>query len=142
MLPFFYLHAMIRQLLIMLLFITSPLLSFSKGAGGVYYITGKASAAHRVLANQPLTIKFNNNTWTVLTDREGYFRIAVPWSTACPSGITALRRKRLNKRMNPKWIIVQYEQYEVKLQNDWKKYARRSFADEEESIRKKDLHFE
>jgi hypothetical protein len=132
---------MIRTLMLVL-FVISPLLSSAKGGSGIYYISGKAYGPGRsLLANETITVDFQGKTWTVNTDNEGNYELEIRWYSACPSGATKAGMERQERQLNPKWIVVKYGSYEMKIQNQWKKYAKSGNKDKNEVTRKLDLQF-
>jgi hypothetical protein len=110
--------------------------SYSKGIFGSYAITGKAYDKSGVLIkNDKITVEFNGERKNVETDSLGNYTIGIGYATACPSVFRGLKRRKANKKMNPKFIVINYNDQEIVIKNKWRKYVpkRRRYLD---------LHFE
>gem|GEM_PF-1525439 len=116
--------------------------AFGKGCSGTYFISGTAYTADKtILKNVTLTVKFGEETKTVLTDINGHFEIELAWTSACPSGRTKEQHKQDNKKINPRLIYLSYADKELKLENKWEKFAD-CFPDSKDAVTwKKDLYF-
>lgn len=132
-----------RILLTTLLFISMANLGFADGAIGVYYIRGTAFGAGKsdTLKNVELAVKIKNETRNIKTDDKGEFVIEIPWSGACPTGSTPEDMARQERMYNPRYIYVKYSGKEVKIINEWKKYARESFKTKEEVTKNQNIFF-
>ena len=126
-----------KRTLAILFFIFSVTGLYAKGGAGSYFIKGTAFGINNtLLKNCELTVTAGGNTQVVKTDSLGQFEIAISWETACPSGISAAKRRRETKRHNPKYIYIKYNDKELKLNNDWEKYAQ-LFPETKETVTKK-----
>jgi hypothetical protein len=128
--------------LTLMLSIFLPKISIGKGCSGTYFISGTVYSVNKtVLKNVTITVKFGNETNTVLTDSNGHFEIELKWASACPSGRTKARIRKANEKINPKYIYIEYSNKKIKLDNKWKVYAD-CFPDSKDKITwKKNLYF-
>ncbi|HWY35397.1 MAG TPA: hypothetical protein VNX68_12185 [Nitrosopumilaceae archaeon] len=114
----------------------------AKGGSGAYYIKGIAFGTDKSkLINVEFTVRVAGKTKMVRTDDSGQFEIEVPWETACPSGITKKQYKRKTDRMNPTYIYLKYKDIEIKIKNEWEKYAQLFPESKEGVTQKKDAYF-
>ncbi len=118
----FDLILMVRRLLFLLFFLSlSPV---GRGAGyfGQYFIEGRAGVFHREwLSNDTLRVRLGRKEgWgTVITDSSGHFRFSV---TKIAQGCiirSLAQSKRVNKRVNPKWIFIVCRGVRIKIRNAW-----------------------
>ncbi|HYV93678.1 MAG TPA: hypothetical protein VE978_18025 [Chitinophagales bacterium] len=131
-----------RYILTILFFSLLTAITFAKGGSGIYYIKGTAYGADKaILKNAELTVKVGGRIKTIRTDDHGQFEIEVQWESACPSGRTILQHRCDNKKINPEFIYIRYDDKEVKVNNKWKKYGQLFPESEDKIIRKKDLYF-
>ncbi|MCW3082780.1 MAG: hypothetical protein JWP12_146 [Bacteroidetes bacterium] len=131
-----------KRTLALLFFIFSVTGLFAKGRAGSYFVKGTAYGINKtLLKNCELSVTTGGKTQIVTTDSAGQFEIEVAWATACPSGISAAKQRRETKRHNPKYIYIKYKDKELKLNNDWKKYAQRFPETKEAVTKKQDLSF-
>lgn len=108
--------------------------TYGKGCSGTYFIMGTAYSLDKTaLKNVTLTIRFGNETKSVLTDSSGHYEIELAWTNACPSGRLDFQHKRDNKKLNPQFIYVGHSKKEIKLENKWEKYAK-CFPKSKESV--------
>ena len=132
-----------KQILIILFLISLTTGAFAKGFTGSYYIKGTAFNKNKtILKNVNFTVKIGSTIKTVTTDDNGLFEIEIHWENACPSLRTFEQHKCDNKKLNPEFIYISYEDKEIKLNNKWKKYLISFPKSKEKSIRKKDLNFD
>lgn len=118
------LHLRTIYILPILLFILSTHTSFGMGCYGTYYISGIAySETNTILKNAAINIKFGNESKTILTDSTGHFNVELGWRSACPSGATRGQTRRRNKELNPQFVYFDYEGKEIRLKNEWERYA-------------------
>lgn len=116
--------------------------AFGKGCSGTYFISGTAYSANKtILKNVTLTVKFGKETKTVLTDSNGHFEIELTWTNACPSKRTKEQHKQDNSRINPPFIYISYANKEIKLVNEWEKFADCFTDSKDKTTWKKDLYF-
>lgn len=115
---------------------------FGKGCSGTYFIKGKAYAADKtVLKNDTLTLKFGDEIQTIVTDNEGNFKIRLHWSNACPSNRSKEQHKRDNEKLNPPFIYISRAGKEIKLENNWEKYAECFPKSEKKVTKREELRF-
>lgn len=116
--------------------------SFGKGCSGTYYIKGIAFTNNKtILKNVELLVYFGDEVKTVTTDEKGHFDIEIKWSNACPSMLSKAQHDAQNAKRNPKTIFIKYNNTQVELENDWKKYARCFPKNKKQVTRKLDLNF-
>ena len=123
----------LKKFLILLLIILSSVF-FGKGAGGVYKIEGTmySKEAKKIISNAVFTV----NKINVKTDAFGNYKVEIAWDTQCPSDLNFFKRRIFIKNSNPKYIVFNYENKEIKIRNKWKKYGRRYSL----KINKKNYH--
>lgn len=131
-----------KQILTILFFLALTTGTFAKGGSGIYYIKGTAYGAGKtILKNTELTVKIGSTTRKIRTDGNGVYEIEVPWENADPSLRTNGQHRHDNKKLNPKFICISYMDKEIKIDNNWKKYAVLLPESKEKITRKKDLYF-
>lgn len=107
-----------------MLLISLSLIGYAKGSSGKYYIKGIVYGAHKtVLANTFITVQVGDNVQQIKTDDEGQFEIEVRWIMPCRSGISNDQWQQSKKRLNPEFIYFTWGTTEIKLKNEWEKYA-------------------
>lgn len=114
-----------------------------KGCSGVYYMQGKAfSESQKTLNSITIQVIFDEKKQSIVTDDEGNFELIVPWINTCKSKISEEEHEKINARLNPQFILFKYDGKQVKLTNDWKRFAN-CFPVSKESITcYKELHFD
>ncbi len=126
-----------KRALAILFFVLCVTALFAKGGAGSYFVKGTAYGTNKtILKNCELTVTAGGKSQVVKTDSLGQYEIEVSWETACPSGISAAKRRRETKRHNPKYIYIKYNDKELKLNNDWEKYAQ-LFPETKDAVTKK-----
>lgn len=135
-----------KNLIIILIILFAALLqpydSFSRGMSGNYIITGIALSQNGdTLRNEKLAIDVNGKIDTLITNSHGIYWAEIRWSTACPSGITKLKRERLTKKYNPKYIYFTYKNSTIKIKNNWKKYISTNYPNSLENTKNEKLQF-
>lgn len=131
------------RLILILCLVLASTLSFSKGRGGKYHIAGIAYDDHKnPLANTTIEFQFKGQTYAVRTDDAGRYRLAIVWSTACPTHLTHAQARKITRNSNPKWINLIWDNKTVKIKNKWRKYSWTSSQEEERLTRNKNLRFD
>ncbi|MBL4736265.1 MAG: hypothetical protein JKY18_13170 [Flavobacteriales bacterium] len=128
--------------LLTITFILTTLFTLSKGASGTYCISGKAYySSGELIKNQTIMVDFNNVREETSVDSLGNYEIKIRWQTACPSGIRRSAIKLANERLNPKWIKLNCNGFEIRIENKWRKYAHIFPTDKQMITREQDLIF-
>lgn len=104
---------------------------------------GKAfSESQKTLNSITIQVIFDEKKQSIVTDDEGNFELIVPWINTCKSKISEEEHEKINARLNPQFILFKYDGKQVKLTNDWKRFAN-CFPVSKESITcYKELHFD
>lgn len=127
--------------LLSILLISLSLIGYAKGSSGKYYIKGIAYGENKtVLTNIQITVKIGDKVQQVTTDDKGQFEFEVPWIMPCRSGVSNDQWQQAKKRLNPEFIYVTWGTAEIKLKNEWEKYAGLSKC-KEEITKEEDLIF-
>lgn len=130
-----------RHIIYTLLFLV-PTLVFAKGGSGVYYIKGIAYTKNKTpLKNETFSVKLGNKITEYKTDNKGQFEIEIRWVSACPSGLNDKEYENENKRLNPEFIFIQFNDSEIKIKNEWKKYAKLFPKNKKEITKHENLQF-
>ena len=130
------------RILIVSLFVVLTTGAYLKGGSGKYFIKGIAYSQDKLtLKNIELNVKIGKETKTIITDDKGQFEIEIPWATACPSGISKQSWRKKTDRLNPDTIYVIYNNKEIKIKNEWEKYANLFPEDKDKVTMKRNLVF-
>lgn len=129
--------------LLSILLISLSLIVYAKGSSGKYYIKGVAYGTQKtVLANIFITVQVGDKVQQIKTDDKGQFEFEVRWIMPSRSGISNDQWQQSKKRLNPEFIYVTWGNIEIKLKNEWEKYAVESPENKEEVTKKEDLIFD
>ena len=125
-----------------ILFVALTSIIFARGGSGTYYIKGIAYGTdNKILKNIDLTVLIGDSVKVFKTNDNGQFEISVYWEAACSSGSGNEQVKKANEGLNPKFIFVKYMDKELKIDNEWEKYAKTFPATKDETTCKKDIRF-
>ncbi len=132
----------ILNILTILLFVSLTTEAFAKGCAGTYFIKGIAYSFDKtVLKNATFTVKFGTKIKTISTDSNGHYEIELSWESPCPSGRSKEQQKKDSEKSNPAFIYINFANKEIKLENNWKKYAECHPHSKDAITCKKDLYF-
>ncbi len=130
-----------KRIFLFSIFCTLSVCGLAKGMAGKYTITGIAySKGKTALSDTTLTMLFNGKTTIVPTDSAGNFTLKIKWATACRSGRTKEQCEEITKKINPKYIVVNFGDTSVTLKNKWKKYSEYG-RHRTKTVRNKNLYF-
>lgn len=117
-----------------ILLISLSVIGYAKGSAGSYYIKGIAYAEDKtILANTLILVRIGNDVQEIKTDGKGQFEFEVPWIVPCRSGVSHDTWEKERNRLNPEFIYIKCGAAEMKLKNEWEKYAG-IFSDSKEEV--------
>lgn len=97
--------------------------SFAKGLMGNYIISGKAyNSIGKPICNGEIILQFNDKSQIIKTDSLGNYYFEVNYETVCPSEVKGIKRRKANNMLNPKFILLEFENETVKIKNKWRKF--------------------
>lgn len=103
---------------------------------GSYLISGKAyNASGKPICNGEITLQFDDKSQIIKTDSLGNYNFEVNYETVCPSEVRGIKRRQANTMLNPKFIILEFENETLKIKNKWRKF-------ESKNQRELNLYFE
>jgi F0F1-type ATP synthase gamma subunit len=112
------------RIVLLAYFVVFVVFASARGLNGEYYVTGIAYFEKKtVLKNTELIVIIGKDTTKILTNEKGVFDFTVKWVSACPSTKTKKQIKDFNKELNPKYIIIFYNDKVVKLRNKRESYS-------------------
>jgi hypothetical protein len=131
-----------KRYIIFIFLVCLSIIGFAKGGSGIYYITGIAYGNNKtILSNASFTVKIGEEIKQYKTDSKGQFEIEVHWTSACRSNINTQEWEKENRRLNPEFIFIKYNDIEIRLNNEWKKYAKIFPENKNEVTKHSDLLF-
>lgn len=114
----------LNKILILLLVLISQALS-AKGLLGSYKLSGYVYQNNQPVCNQMVNIRFGDESFNIRTDSLGYYSFEVPYATACPSVVRGIKRMKANHKLNPKFVLFEFNSQQLRIRNKWNRYRRK-----------------
>jgi len=94
--------------------------AFAKGAAGLYTIscTMLNKATKQPIANTTFLIHGE----PITTNAQGRFEYQMRWVVPCPSGISKEKHWVMKRKLNPKYILLLFNNSKQKIENKWQQY--------------------